>query len=271
MSAAAEDEASGALWNAGCAGLTIQTTSERGLEIVSFFENPDEHLAAVREIAETLGGSAALVEIPDVDWVKNFRETFTAFDVPPFRVVPEWDVPRHDKTGVINLIVDPGRAFGTGTHESTQLCLRALGDLASSIPRDARVLDIGCGTSILAIAAHKLGAARVVACDIDDEATRSSVQHAARNGVNLSVVQSDVTLPFRAQSFDLVFANLMAGLLRARAEEISTVLRIHGQLVLAGILISEIDEVSHAFEELSLLTTLKQGEWASLVFRKMSP
>ena len=144
--------------------------------------------------------------MPEVDWVARFREGFRPFRVGRFEIVPCWETagPAAER-----LIVDPGRAFGTGTHETTKLCLEALESLADRRPL-GRTLDLGAGTALLAVAARRLGAGPVVASDIDPEATAASQHHAALNGERLHVVRADGACGFRTRAFDLVLANLMA-------------------------------------------------------------
>ena len=147
------------------------------------------------------------------------------------------------------LVVDPGRAFGTGTHETTRLCLGALEDLAARRPL-GRTLDLGSGTALLAIAAGRLGAAPVFASDIDPEATSSSRHHARINGARLGVVRADGGRGLRAGSFDLVLANLMALLLVDRSAEIRSLLAPGGALVLSGLLVDDLPFVRDAFARL---------------------
>jgi ribosomal protein L11 methyltransferase len=174
--------------------------------------------------------------------------------------------------------VDPGRAFGTGTHETTRLCLAALEDLASRRPL-GRALDLGAGTGLLSVAAARLGASFVCASDIDREANEASRHHARLNGVRLAVVQADGGRGFRAGSFDLVLANLMALLLVDRAAEVRALLAPGGALVLSGLLVEDVAFVREAFAK-CLATgssggataargseSLRvDGEWAALLY-----
>jgi ribosomal protein L11 methyltransferase len=277
-----EDAVSGALWDAGCSGITIETTKD-GIRLVAFFDRPAARLDKVRALAAAHEGTAALVEVEDIDWVARFRETFQAFRVGRFEVVPEW---RRDAAtaehGVVPLVVDPGRAFGTGTHESTRLCLAVISDLVpdltlapASVPR---VLDIGCGTSILAIATARFARAlgRTIAppmvCDIDPEAALSSVRHATLNAVSLGVCVADGTRGFVRGAFNLVFANLMAPLLIERAREIAEAAAPGAALILSGLLTSQADAVENAFAPFVAKAGADRrrdlGEWSALVLRR---
>ena len=201
--------------------------------------------------------------MPEVDWVEHFRAGFRAFRVGRFVVAPPWDAPDGPSPDV--LVVDPGRAFGTGTHETTRLCLGALEDLAARRPL-GRTLDLGSGTALLAIAAGRLGACPVFASDIDPEATRSSRHHARINGVRLGVVRADGGRGLRAGSFDLVLANLMALLLVDRSAEIRSLLAPGGALVLSGLLVDDLPFVREAFAACGTPAERLDGEWGALVY-----
>ena len=164
------------------------------------------------------------------------------------------------------LVVDPGQAFGTGTHETTRLCLAAIESLAARRPL-GRTLDLGSGTGLLAIAASRLGAAPVCASDLDPEATASSQLHARLNSTRLAVARADGGRGFRAAAFDLVLANLMAPLLIERAQEIQRLLAPGGVLVLSGLLTPDVPAVTAAFAACGPPATRQDGEWAALVFQ----
>ncbi len=230
------------------------------VELLAYFED-DALPPALLHLPP--GATLEPTEIPNVDWVARFRDGFRAFRVGRFTVTPPWDArgaPSPDR-----LIVDPGRAFGTGTHETTRLCLGALEDLAARRPL-GRTLDLGSGTALLAIAAGRLGAAPVFASDIDPEATSSSAHHAHLNGTRLGVLRADGGRGLRAGSFDLVLANLMALLLVDRAAEIRALLAPGGALVLSGLLVDDLPFVREAFAACGSPVERLDGEWGALVY-----
>jgi ribosomal protein L11 methyltransferase len=206
--------------------------------------------------------------VPEVDWVARFRENFRSFRAGRFLVAPPWDLPAEPESPEV-LLVDPGRAFGTGTHETTRLCLGALEELAARRPL-GRALDLGSGTALLAVAAARLGARACWASDIDPEAVSASRHHARLNGVRLSVVRADGGRGFRPGSFDLVLANLMALLLVDRAAEISALLAPGGALVLSGLLLDDVPHVRDAFAACGAPLERQDGEWAALVYETAS-
>lgn len=259
---AREDEATGVLWELGTQGLEVKAAAEGQAALLAYFSDALslEHLSArLAPLAATVDP----VPVPEVDWVAHFRETFRGFAVGRFRVAPPWDVPERLQPEERLLLIDPGRAFGTGTHESTRLCLAEIEAVcAAGAPR--RVLDVGTGTGILALAAARLGAALVVGVDNDPEALAAARHHARLNAVVVHCVQADGADAFRGGSFDLVLANITAPLLRARAASIAAALAAGGRLVLAGLLNEEAAAVREAYASLGPAAERRDGDWTAL-------
>ncbi len=180
-----------------------------------------------------------VAEVQDQDWVRLTQSQFDPVEITPsFWIVPTWHEPPASAREVIRL--DPGLAFGTGTHPTTRMCLRWI---AAHPPRGQRVLDYGCGSGILAIGAAKFGAAAVDAVDIDEAAVRSTEDNAQANGVTLAA-----GLPERAQGrYDTVLANILATPLKVLAPLLCGHVAPGGHLVLAGILARQADELKAAY------------------------
>ena len=178
-------------------------------------------------------------EVPEQDWVRLTQSQFAPVEITPeFWIVPSWHEPPAQAAQVIRL--DPGLAFGTGTHPTTRMCLRWI---AQHPPRGQRVLDYGCGSGILAIGAAKFGAGRIDAVDIDEAAVRSTIANAQANDVTLAA-----GLPDAAQGeYQTVLANILATPLKVLAPLLCAHVAAGGHLVLAGILERQADELREAY------------------------
>jgi len=267
--AADEDVATALLWEAGTLGLQVNGEGAQ-VVLLAYFAKGAASAESILVALDSLPvARIENTEVPDVDWAARFRETFRAFDAGSFRIVPVWatDEPaRHGR----RILVDPGLAFGTGTHESTRLSLAALEELcAERAPR--RVLDVGTGSGILAIAARLLGAGTAVGIEIDAEALPAARDHTAMNAVEIHFVLGDGARCVRAGAFDLVLANIAAPLLIERAREIADTCRAGGHMVLSGILRDQADDVRAAYAVLAdSIDVRTDGEWAALVVRRSS-
>jgi ribosomal protein L11 methyltransferase len=182
---------------------------------------------------------AALREVAEQDWVRLTQSQFEPVEITPeFWIVPSWHETPAAAQRVIRL--DPGLAFGTGTHPTTRMCLRWIARHAAPWPR---VLDYGCGSGILAIGAALHGAGAIDAVDIDDAAVQATVANAAANSVTLRAGRPDA-----AQGvFPLVLANILATPLKLLAPLLCSRLASGGELVLAGILDRQADELKAAY------------------------
>jgi ribosomal protein L11 methyltransferase len=259
-----EDDASVVLWELATVGVQVETRPDDRVALTaSFPDAPDIETTLRSALAGVADATVRLLTLPDVDWVARFREDFRAFDAAGFTVVPEWDGRKPDAN---TIVIDPGRAFGTGTHQTTRLCLALLADEAGrrAIPR---VIDIGAGTGILAVAALRRGARVSVATDFDPEATASSALHGRLNDVPLHVVEADGGRPFRAHAFDVVLANLMAPLLIERADELAALCAKDAVLILSGLLTEDVDAVTAAYAKHGAVEARTDGEWAALRVR----
>ncbi len=177
--------------------------------------------------------------VQEQDWVRLTQSQFAPVDITPdFWIVPTWHEPPAQATKVIRL--DPGLAFGTGTHPTTRMCLRWT---ATHPVAGQRVLDYGCGSGILAIGAAKFGATDIDAVDIDEAAVRATLDNAQANDVTLKA-----GLPDKAQGrYDTVLANILATPLKVLAPLLCAHVREGGSLVLAGILERQAQELKEAY------------------------
>lgn len=258
-----EDHATALLHAEGTLGIEVRPAGAASLLLAYFEEAPGLEDVLRSALDACPGASLRPVPVPEVDWVARFRESFRALDVGRFRIVPAWEDP---PAGPDVLVVEPGRAFGTGTHESTRLCLAALEALA---PRGlGRLADVGTGSAILAIAALRLGAAVAVGVDDDPEALEVARRHVALNGEAVALVRGDGGRPLRDGAFDTVVANITAPVLAARPAELAALARPGGRLVLAGLLVSDVAEVRAAYAGAGKVAVREDGDWASLLVER---
>ncbi len=219
-----------------------------------------------------IAGCAILVEpLPDQDWIKHSQE-----GLPPVRAGRFFVYGAHDAgqvpAGVIPMRIEAGMAFGTGHHETTALCLAALSDLARA-RRYRHMLDLGCGTGLIAIGAAKLWKRPVLASDIDPVAIEVTKENARGNGAGplvRAVVADGLINPVLAASapYDLIVANILAGPLTRLAPQIVGALAPGGTLILSGLLHNQEDLVLSFYHRLQLRERYREGPWSALVLMK---
>ncbi|MCG9657787.1 50S ribosomal protein L11 methyltransferase [Vibrio mediterranei] len=204
-------------------------------------------------------------QLEDKDWEREWMENFHPMKFGErLWICPSWrDVPEPD---AVNVMLDPGLAFGTGTHPTTALCLEWLEslDLAGKT-----VIDFGCGSGILAIAAIKLGAAKVIGIDIDPQALTASKDNAERNGV---ADQLELFLPQNQPEgliADVVVANILAGPLRDLSGIIKGLVREGGQLAMSGVLDTQAEDVANYYrDEMTIDPIVELNEWCRISGKK---
>jgi ribosomal protein L11 methyltransferase len=208
--------------------------------------------------------------IREEKWAENWKSNFRTFHATPKIVVkPPWEEYRERK-GEIVITIDPGMAFGTGTHPTTQMCLRALEERIPIFPRSPSVLDFGTGSGILAIAAQKLVAKKVVAVDIDLVAVQNARKNAAGNNLNGRIDFRIHPAGNLLQVFDLVVANLLPQELLRAASFLARRVSPHGLLIISGILRGQKEEIASAFTEkgFKVLSSKEKRGWVCLVLKK---
>lgn len=235
--------------------------------VVSLFS--DE--AGARDAAKVLAAQdffagcrlVAIQPVPEQDWVRLTQSQFAPVEITPeFWIVPSWHEPPAQARQVIRL--DPGLAFGTGTHPTTRMCLRWIAAQGAAGQKLGRVLDYGCGSGILAIGAAKFGAAAIDAVDIDEAAVQSTRANAEANHVTLNA-----GLPDKAEgSYQTVLANILATPLKVLAPLLCAHVASGGALVLAGILERQAEELKLAYAPYCQLQVADQEEgWILMTAR----
>jgi len=212
--------------------------------LLALFEGDTDAAALEQRVQLLANGLVYEVErLEDQEWERSWMDNFQ-----PMRfgqrlwIVPSWhEAPEPE---AVNLLLDPGLAFGTGTHPTTSLCLQWLdGEPVKGL----QVLDFGCGSGILAIAALLLGAARAVGTDIDVQALEASRENANRNGIDPARFPLYLPADLPGEPADVVVANILAGPLVGLAEQITRLTRIGGRLALSGILAEQAEDVRAAY------------------------
>ena len=229
--------------------------------IIAMFDADTDVDAAVALLPENMRPvkeAYTVTSVADQDWVKLTQSQFDPIHVSDrLWITPTWHEAPTD--GSINIELDPGLAFGTGSHPTTFLCLRWLD---AHMPQGAAVLDYGCGSGILAITAAKLGAGKVVGVDIDKQAIRASHDNAAQNQVNIEVYLPDEQ---PEGQFDVVVANILANPLRMLGQMLAGRVKTDGQIVLSGILAEQVEEISALYQQwFDMKPATIQDGWACL-------
>jgi len=231
-------------------------------------EPPDTSL-----LSRLVGQSVSVEPLPDQDWIRQSQ-----LGLPPVRAGRFFLYGAHDSgrvpAGVIPIRIEAGLAFGTGHHETTTLCLEAI-TLVARRRRPRRILDLGCGTGVLAIAAAKLWRRRVLASDVDPVATEVARDNARMNGagpiVRVTVAEGLNSPAIRAHApYDLILANILAGPLRKLAPALSGALAQGGAAVLSGLLRDQEHSVSSSYRAQGLMfrQALRKGPWSALVLER---
>ena len=192
------------------------------------------------------------------DWVKKYKNAIKPVEFDNFYIYPSWHKPKKDK---INILIDPALAFGSGHHESTRSCVKAL---KKCIKKGDTLLDVGCGSGILGIVAAKLGA-RVFLCDTDSVAIKSTKENFKLNNVSYSDIWVG-SVSDTNKSYDIVVANIIADVLIFIANDLKKV--VNDTLILSGIIEKYKDRVLEKYKDFNLLEEIKENEWITLILKR---
>lgn len=260
--------------------LGVTCVEERGESFIIRDEEDLQNLKfAFEEFKKALARSLSLdadlqIEISkkqNKDWLDEYKKGVAPVAVGKFYVRPSW-CERSQDSALIDLLIDPALAFGSGHHESTNMCLALLSELARA---GMSALDVGCGSGILSIAMKKLGA-KVSACDTDEQAVAATQQNAEKNGVQIDKIWLGSVSSLGEQSssavaqpqFDLVVANIIADVILILSADLKKALKPGGKLVLSGILEKYKDRIEQAFSDLSFICMKQENEWLSFVYER---
>ena len=259
---------------------------DEGKSKVSFYleagEDHTETLKAVRigleqlrSMVEIGSGDITSSQTEDIDWINNWKQFFQSFYIDDILIKPTWEPLKEEDKNKFLIEIDPGISFGTGKHETTQLCIR---QIRKYLKEGERVLDVGCGSGILSIAALKLGAGSVVGTDVDGDCITSThenmtVNHLAENSGEFYVGNLIDDKAFQKKigtGYDLVVANILADIIIPMAPALYQCAKEQGVLITSGIIDFKENEVKEALEQagFEILEVNHQGEWVNVTARK---
>ena len=264
-----------------------ETEADDGVAYLSFYLEEDEDkekvLADVRaelqDMASYLNVGACTIEesqTEDVDWVNNWKQYFHQFYVDDILIIPSWEEVKPEDSDKMVIHIDPGTAFGTGMHETTQLCIRQIRKYTTP---ETTILDVGCGSGILGMLALKFGAKYSVGTDLDPCAIEATYENMEVNGINKDMYEvmigniiddKDVQDKVGYGKYDIVVANILADVLVALTPVIVDQLKDGGIYITSGIIDDKEETVVEAVKAagLGVLEVTYQGEWVSVTARK---
>ena len=216
--------------------------------------------ALQKALGETIELECIQTKLKNSDWVAEYQKSIQPLQIDKFYIHPTWDEPNHD---LINIVIDPALAFGTGHHPTTASSLRAI---AKYVNKDSLVLDVGCGSGILGVGAAKLGA-KVDACDTDIVCVQNSKTNADLNEVEFTNLWEG-SCSLAKDKYDVVVANIVADVLTFIANDLKKVLKDDGVLILSGILDKYEKKVLGFYKDFEILERITQEEWVTLILRR---
>ncbi len=215
--------------------------------------------ALSQKLGEEISVETRLAQKRNEDWIARYKESISPVEIAEFYIHPSWESP---KSGKINITIDPALAFGSGHHETTAGCLEAIGQ---TVTEGETLLDVGCGSGVLGIAAAKLGA-EVDACDTDPLAVENAMKNFELNGCRVRNIWNGSAAGSK-ESYDTVVANLVADILCMIAKDLKARTKEGGFLILSGILDTKESSVEDAFSDMKLLKTIAKSEWRTKIYQ----
>ncbi len=236
----------------------------------------EDVLSDIRLFAEIGEGTVTVGETDDIDWINNWKQYFHQFYIDDILVIPSWEEAESAKEAKIVLHIDPGTAFGTGMHETTQLCIR---QLKKYVTEDTVLLDVGTGSGILSILALQFGAKTAVGTDLDPCAAEAVRQNCESNGIakdKFRMLTGNIITEKAVQDavgygcYDIVAANILADVLVPLTPVIVSQLKAGGIYITSGIIDDKEETVVEAVRQagLTVLEVTYQGEWVSVTAQK---
>ena len=249
---------------------------EEDADTESILKNVRQELEEMSEFMDLGECSIEESETEDVDWVNNWKQYFHQFYVDDILIIPSWEDVKPEDEDKMVIHIDPGTAFGTGMHETTQLCIR---QIRKHVTSDTEILDVGCGSGILGMLALKFGAKHSVGTDLDPCAIDATYENMEVNGISkdqyevmIGNIIDDKAVQDKVgyECYDIVVANILADVLVALTPVIVNQLKKGGIYITSGIIDDKEETVVEAVKKagLEVLEVTYQGEWVSVTARK---
>ena len=260
----------------GIAYLNFFVEEDSDIDIDEMLENVKTALEDMRQWCDIGEGSITVDETEDLDWINNWKQYFHQFYIDDLLVIPSWEDVKPEDTDKMVLHIDPGTAFGTGMHETTQLCIR---QLKKFITPETKLLDVGTGSGILAILSIMFGADSAVGTDLDPCAVEAVKENMESNNIPLDkfsmmigniITEKEVQDKVGYECYDIVVANILADVLVPLTPVILHQLKKGGIYITSGIIDDKEQTVVDAVKAagLEVLEVTYQGEWVSVTARK---
>ncbi len=250
---------------------------DNGEDYTELLKQVKTELEELRKIVDVGTGVITSDQTEDMDWINNWKKFFSSFYIDDILIKPTWEELKEEDKDKFLIEIDPGVSFGTGKHETTQLCIR---QLLKYIPGTTpKVLDVGCGSGILSIVALKLGASEVIGTDLDADCMTSTRDNMQVNHLDLSkgtfyvgnlIDDTELQEKVGTECYDIVVANILADVIIPMAPVIPARLKKGGYFITSGIIDFKEDAVKEAIEKagLTVVEINHQGEWVNITARK---
>lgn len=249
---------------------------EDDADIEGILANVKQELEEMKEFIDLGECSIEESQTEDVDWINNWKKYFHQFYVDDILIIPSWEKVKPEDEDKMIIHIDPGTAFGTGMHETTQLCIR---QIRKYVTEDTRILDVGCGSGILGMLALKFGAKYSVGTDLDPCAIDATYENMEENGISKNqyevmigniIDDKAVQDTVGYETYDIVVANILADVLVPLTPVVVNHLKQGGIYITSGIIDDKEETVVEAVKKagLEVLEVTYQGEWVSVTARK---